>query len=66
MFTDAQIKGHLDQLERDQESDGGWPISWDPPSEASALEWRGIITLEALRTLSSYGRIYADASSRSG
>lgn len=66
MFTDAQIKGHLDHLERDQESDGGWPISWDPPSEASALEWRGIITLEALRTLSSYGRIYADASSRSG
>lgn len=64
MFTDAQIGVHLDHLERDQAADGGWPISWDPPSEASALEWRGIVTLEALLTLSSYGRINADASPR--
>jgi hypothetical protein len=57
LFTDAQIGAHLDHLERSQQPDGGWPIAWEPPSEASALEWRGIVTLGALRTLTSYGRL---------
>lgn len=59
LFTDAQISGHLDRLLKNQQEDGGWPISWEPPSEAAALEWRGIVTLQALRTLASYGRIDA-------
>jgi hypothetical protein len=59
MFTQAQIDAHLDKLERRQQPDGGWTISWEPPSEASTLEWRGIVTLDALRTLSSYGRLSA-------
>jgi hypothetical protein len=53
LFTDAQIAAHLDHLARSQQPDGGWPITWDPPSAASALEWRGIVTLGALRTLRS-------------
>jgi hypothetical protein len=57
LFTQAQIDGHLDRLVRDQQADGGWPITWTPPSEASRLEWRGIVTLRALHTLTSYGRI---------
>jgi hypothetical protein len=57
LFTEAQIDGHLDRLERDQLPDGGWPISWEPPSEAAAWEWRGMVTLQALRTLTSYGRL---------
>jgi hypothetical protein len=57
LFDDAQIEAHLDRLERDQQADGGWPVSWEPPSEASRLEWRGIVTLGALRTLSAYGRL---------
>ncbi len=57
LFSDAVIDAHLDRLLRDQESDGGWPITWDPPSEASRLEWRGVVTLGALRTLTSYGRL---------
>ncbi|MGO8729740.1 MAG: hypothetical protein ACLQK8_24135 [Streptosporangiaceae bacterium] len=57
LFTDEQISAHLDQLERSQQADGGWPVSWQPPSEASLLEWRGIVTLQALRTLTSYGRL---------
>lgn len=64
LFTDDQIVAHLDRLECSQEADGGWPLSWDPPSEASALEWRGIVTLEALLTLDSYGRLEADTSPR--
>lgn len=57
LFTEAQIDGHLDRLLKSQQDDGGWPISWEPPSQAATLEWRGIVTLQALRTLSSYGRI---------
>jgi hypothetical protein len=57
LFTDALISGHLDRLLKSQEDDGGWPITWEPPSQAAALEWRGIVTLQALRTLASYGRI---------
>ncbi len=57
LFSDDVINAHLDRLQRRQEPDGGWPISWDPPSEASRLEWRGVVTLGALRTLASYGRL---------
>jgi hypothetical protein len=56
-FSDAQLAGHLDHLAGSQQDDGGWPITWDPPSAASRLEWRGMVTLYALRTLTSYGRI---------
>ena len=59
LFTDAQIGGHLDRLLKNQQDDGGWPITWEPPSAASTMEWRGIVTLQALRTLASYGRIDA-------
>jgi hypothetical protein len=57
LFSEDVIAAHLDSLQRKQEADGGWPISWEPPSEASRLEWRGIVTLGALRTLTSYGRL---------
>jgi hypothetical protein len=57
LFADDMLAAHLDRLERQQQPDGGWPISWEPPSQASRLEWRGIVTLDALRTLTSYGRL---------
>src|SRR6478672_4407174 len=57
LFDDGQIAAHLDRLERDQQPDGGWPVTWDPPSDASRLEWRGIVALGALRTLRAYGRL---------
>jgi hypothetical protein len=57
LFTDAQIDAHLDHLQGAQQADGGWPITWEPPDGAAALEWRGVVTLEALRTLASYGRL---------
>jgi hypothetical protein len=56
-FTDEQLDAHLDRLAADQQTDGGWPISWDPPTGAAALEWRGIATLMALEPLSAYGRL---------
>jgi hypothetical protein len=57
LFTGAQIEGHLDDLLGRQQPDGGWPISWEPPGPASALEWRGRWTLEAIRPLVAYGWI---------
>ena len=56
LFADDLIDGHLDRLERDQQADGGWAITWEPPSAASTLEYRGVMTLWALRVLAAYGR----------
>ncbi|MEA2826149.1 MAG: hypothetical protein QOG43_588 [Actinomycetota bacterium] len=56
LFADALIEGHLDRLELDQQADGGWAITWEPPSAASTLEYRGVMTLWALRVLAAYGR----------
>jgi hypothetical protein len=56
LFEHEQIDAHLDRLESDQQDDGGWPLAWEPPSEASRLEWRGIETMRALRALVAYGR----------
>lgn len=56
-FDDSMFEAHLDRLERDQQPDGGWPISWNAPGPAATLEWRGIETLRAIRILDAYGRM---------
>ncbi len=61
LFAPELIDAHLDRLLRIQQEDGGWPITWDPPSEAAVCEWRGLVTLKALRTLTSYGRLTPSA-----
>jgi hypothetical protein len=55
LFPDDVIEGYLRRMRADQQPDGGWPITWEPPGTASTLEWRGIETLRALRTLAAYG-----------
>jgi hypothetical protein len=57
LFADDVLDGHLDRLQCHQQPDGGWPLTWEPPGDAALLEWRGIVTLDALRTLVSYGRL---------
>lgn len=57
LFADDVIEAHLDALVAQQQEDGGWPISWTPPSDAAASEWRGKWTLDALRVLRAYGRV---------
>lgn len=56
-FPESQIDGHLDHLAAAQQDDGGWPLTWEPPSQASRSEWRGMVTLQAINILKSYGRI---------
>ncbi len=35
--------------------------TWEPPSQAAISEWRPIVTLGALRMLTSYGRLTVGA-----
>lgn len=56
-FADELIEAHLDDLLARQSDDGGWPISFESPSEAAHLEWRGRWTVEALIMLEAYGRL---------
>jgi hypothetical protein len=56
LFDDETIEKHLSAMDDRQRSDGGWPISWDPISPAVEAEWRGRITIEALRILDAYER----------
>jgi hypothetical protein len=55
LFDDATIHTHLQALAERQQPDGGWPISWDPVSQAVELEWRGAWTVDALLILRAYG-----------
>ena len=60
LFDDETIALHLDALSSRQEADGGWPISWEPPSAAAVEEWRGFVTLGSLDVLDNYGRLRRD------
>ena len=57
LFTDEQIQADLDLLERGQQDDGGWMFDWLGWSSGQSVEWRGIVTLQALATLGAHGRI---------
>jgi hypothetical protein len=56
-FPDGLLDSHLDDLASRQQEDGGWPITFTPPSAGAVQEWRGRWTLSALSTLRAYGRI---------
>jgi hypothetical protein len=64
LFSDAVIAAHLDHLVDEQADDGGWPISWPALSPAVEAEYRGWVTLQALKTLHAYGRLDARSSGR--
>jgi hypothetical protein len=57
LFTEAQLEAHLDRLVADQQPDGGWALTWEPPGQASTLAYRGIVTVGALRTLKAFNRL---------
>lgn len=57
LFTDDVVDAHLSALAAAQQPDGGWPITWPALSPAQEAEWRGIVTLNALKTLRAYGRL---------
>ncbi|KKD09019.1 hypothetical protein [Streptomyces sp. WM6386] len=55
-FTDEEMERSLDFLTGEQQEDGGWPIRWRRWAPSAALEARPMVTIEALRTLRTYGR----------
>jgi len=56
LFDDATIKANLDHLAQAQLEDGGWMFNWLAWSPAAEREWRGFLTVDALRVLRANGR----------
>lgn len=57
LFDARRIGEDLDRLEADQQPDGGWDVDFLKTSTLSGFDWRGVVTVLALRTLSTNGRI---------
>ena len=56
LFDDAVIAAHLDHLAAGQRDDGGWMFNWPSWSPAAEADWRGFVTVDALRVLRANGR----------
>jgi len=56
LFDDATMAAHLDHLAGAQRDDGGWMFNWLAWSPAAEADWRGFLTVEALRVLRANGR----------
>ncbi len=56
LFDDATVAAHLDHLARGQRDDGGWTFNWPAWSPDAERDWRGFLTVDALRTLHANGR----------
>lgn len=57
LFSDDMIAANLDNLVARQQEDGGWLVPWPLVSPGCELEWRGWLTLDALRVLRANGRL---------
>ena len=57
LFDDATVQAHLDHLARGQQDDGGWTFNWPAWSPAAERDWRGFLTVDALRVLRVNGRL---------
>jgi hypothetical protein len=57
LFDAATIERDLDALEAAQRDDGGWTVGFPAWNPVAAHEWRGIATVNALRTLRANGRL---------
>lgn len=57
LFSDDLIEAGLDALEAEQLEDGGWDFDFLHWSPGQSAEWRGIVTLAALVTLRTHGRL---------
>ncbi|MGH3211440.1 MAG: hypothetical protein ACRDNO_27150 [Trebonia sp.] len=56
LFDAAAIEAHLDHLAGAQRDDGGWMFNWPAWSPAAEADWRGFLTVDALRVLRANGR----------
>jgi hypothetical protein len=56
LFDEPTINAHLDHLAGAQREDGGWMFNWPAWSPAAESDWRGFLTVDALRILRANGR----------
>ena len=56
LFDAPTIDAHLDHLAGAQGDDGGWTFNWPSWSPAAESDWRGFLTVDALRVLRANGR----------
>jgi hypothetical protein len=56
LFSQELIEAHLDLVESQQQDDGGWMFDWLAWSPAQTNDWRGVVTIRALRWLRDNGR----------
>ena len=56
LFDEPAINAHLDHLAGAQREDGGWTFNWPAWSPAAESDWRGFLTVDALRVLRANGR----------
>jgi hypothetical protein len=57
LFPPGVIDAHLDHLAAAQRGDGGWMFNWLAWSPAAERDWRGFLTVDALRVLRANGRL---------
>jgi hypothetical protein len=57
LFDMSVIDAHLDHLAGAQRDDGGWTFNWPAWSPAAEADWRGFLTVDALRILRANGRL---------
>jgi hypothetical protein len=57
LFDDVTVKAHLDHLAQAQRDDGGWTFNWPAWSPAAERDWRGFLTVDALRVLRANGHL---------
>ena len=56
LFDPPVIEANLDHLAAAQRDDGGWMFNWMAWSPAAERDWRGHVTVDALRVLRANGR----------
>ena len=57
LFSAEVLGHHLAALAARQQDDGGWPINWETVGPGPQMEYRGVMTVAALRTLKAYGAL---------
>lgn len=57
LFDPDAVEGQLDELAAGQQPDGGWTFNWLDWNPAVTWEWRGRLTVDALRTLAANNRL---------
>lgn len=57
LFDDAVLERAAAARAEGQRDDGGWDFTWLRWTEAGTCEWRGLVTVNAVRTLRAYGRL---------